>query len=161
MSVKACLYPLVGFGFQSISHLIPPPHSRIVSPTYGGAVNLGVEPMTGMLLSRTSWWLYYETGLTVEPIPPNIKHSSSQFMPKSLETSKNVFVRVDKVKTGLQPRRTLRRTYEGPYEVILRCRKIFIVKRNNKNESISIDRLKPAFVFEDLTKKKQLRFHIN
>ena len=31
--------------------------------TYGGAVYLGIEPMTGMLLSRTSWRLYYETGI--------------------------------------------------------------------------------------------------
>ena len=30
-----------------------PPYSMIVSPTYGGAVYLGIEPMTGMLLSRT------------------------------------------------------------------------------------------------------------
>ena len=30
------------------------PHSRIVSVTYGGTVYLGLEPMTSMLLSRTS-----------------------------------------------------------------------------------------------------------
>ena len=38
------------------------PHSRIVSPTYGGTVHLGLKPMTSMMLSRTSWRLYYETG---------------------------------------------------------------------------------------------------
>ena len=48
-----------GFGFQ---WLIWSPHSRILSPTYGDTVHLGLEPMTGMLLSRTSWRLYYETG---------------------------------------------------------------------------------------------------
>ena len=48
-----------GLGFQ---WLIDSPHSRIVSPTYGGAVYFGIEPMTGMLLSRTSWRLYNETG---------------------------------------------------------------------------------------------------
>ena len=25
-------------------------------------LDVGIEPMTGMLLSRTSWRLYYETG---------------------------------------------------------------------------------------------------
>ena len=51
--------PTCGLGFQ---WLIDSPHSRIVSPTYDGAVYLGIEPMTGMLLSRTNWRLYYETG---------------------------------------------------------------------------------------------------
>ena len=61
MSVKACLYPLVGLAF---SDKLIPSHSSIVSPTYGGAVYLGIEHMTGMFLSRTSWRLYYETGTT-------------------------------------------------------------------------------------------------
>ena len=50
------------------SHPKPHPVSAlngIVSPTYGGAVYLGIEPMTGMLLSRTSWRLYYETGIVI------------------------------------------------------------------------------------------------
>ena len=38
------------------------PHSRIVSPTYGGTVYSRLEPITGMLLSRTNWRLYHETG---------------------------------------------------------------------------------------------------
>ena len=50
---------LVGLAFSDL--LIP--HSRIVSPTYGGTVHAGLEPMTGMLLNRTSWRLYYKTGL--------------------------------------------------------------------------------------------------
>ena len=52
--------PTSGLGFQWL--IDSPPHSRIFSPTYGGAVYLGIEPITGMLLSRTSWRLYYETG---------------------------------------------------------------------------------------------------
>ena len=47
-----------GLGFQ---WLIDSTHSRIVSPTYGDTVHLGLEPMAGLLLSRTSWQLYYET----------------------------------------------------------------------------------------------------
>ena len=43
--------PLVELAF---SDLWITPHSRIVSPTYSGTVHLGLEPMTGMLLSRTS-----------------------------------------------------------------------------------------------------------
>ena len=58
LSVKACLHHL--WGWLSMTFWITP-HSRIVSPTYG-TVYLGLEPMTGMLFSRTSWRLYHETG---------------------------------------------------------------------------------------------------
>ena len=51
LSVKPCLYHL--WGWLSVTYGLPP-HSRIVSPTYGGTVHLGLEPITGMLLSRTS-----------------------------------------------------------------------------------------------------------
>ena len=30
--------------------------------TYGGMVHSRLEPISGMLLSRTSWWLYYQIG---------------------------------------------------------------------------------------------------
>ena len=39
--------------------------------------------------------------------------------------------------------------YEGPYDVIRRCRKYYVVKINEKNESNSVDRLKPAFESEE------------
>ena len=56
--------PLVGLAFSDLWITPPPPpyHSRIVSPTYDGTVYLGFKPMTGMLLSRTIWWLYHKTG---------------------------------------------------------------------------------------------------
>ena len=59
LSVNACLYPLVKWAWLSLIYCY---HSRIVSPTYGGTVYSGLEPMTGMLLSRTSWRLYHQTG---------------------------------------------------------------------------------------------------
>ena len=35
---------------------------QAVPEIHGTSYYLGIEPMTGMLLSRTSWRLYYETG---------------------------------------------------------------------------------------------------
>ena len=55
LSVKAWLYPLVKWVWLSVTFCY---HSRIVSPT----VYSGLEPMTGMLLRRTSWRLYHQTG---------------------------------------------------------------------------------------------------
>lgn len=65
------------------------------------------------------------------------------YVPKDLESSEFVFVRVDKV------RRSLTAPYDGPYQVMKRLRKAFIIMRNGKTETISIDRLKPAFVTTD------------
>ena len=72
-------------------------------------------------------------------IPTETRQPNQEiFIPKQLDSCKQVFVRIDKVKTGLMP------SYEGPYNVIRRLRKHFVVQIKNKNVSISIDRLKPA-----------------
>ena len=64
--------------------------------------------------------------------------TSKSFIPKGLTDCDKVFVRVDKVKPSLGS------PYEGPYDVIRRLRKYYIVNVNGKHQSVSIDRLKPA-----------------
>ena len=59
LPVKACLYPLVKWARLSVTFCY---RSRIVSPRYGNTVYSGLEPMTGMLLSHSSWRLYHQTG---------------------------------------------------------------------------------------------------
>lgn len=61
------------------------------------------------------------------------------FVHKSLPLCKKVFVRVDRVKTPLEP------PYAGPYEVIARSEKNYVVKIKEKKVNITIDRLKPCF----------------
>lgn len=78
----------------------------------------------------------------VVPVDSRKANNVKFYIPKDLSTSDKVFVRVDKVRTGLTP------PYEGPYEVLKRLRKYFIVKINGKSVSVSIDRLKPAHVSE-------------
>jgi hypothetical protein len=68
------------------------------------------------------------------------------YFPPDLTTSSHVLVRVDSVKKPLTP------PYEGPFEVIQREPKYFVIMRNGKKETVSIDRLKPAFIEDsDLT----------
>ena len=49
-----------------------------------------------------------------------------------------MFVRVDKVKLPLVP------PYEGPYEVVAKHPKYFVIYRKGREDKVSIDRLKPA-----------------
>ena len=74
----------------------------------------------------------------IRAIPPR-EYNNPVHLDKHLETCKFVFVRVDAVKKPLTP------PYEGPYKVIKRTHKYFIINKNGNNETISIDRIKPAF----------------
>ncbi|KAF2343791.1 hypothetical protein FHG87_025453 [Trinorchestia longiramus] len=62
----------------------------------------------------------------------------------ALETCTHVYVRVDAVKPALT------RPYEGPFLVIRRTAKYFIIEKHGKQDSVSIDRLKAAFVSDAL-----------
>ena len=60
------------------------------------------------------------------------------FTPKDLLQCSHVFIRVDRQKESLTP------PYDGPFEVIRRRRKAYIVNLNGTHKAVSIDRLKPA-----------------
>jgi hypothetical protein len=62
------------------------------------------------------------------------------FIPSSLMSSEFVFLRMDGVRKPLDP------PYTGPFRVIKRSDKTFVIARNGKQETVSIDRLKPAMV---------------
>lgn len=70
--------------------------------------------------------------------PPDIKTPEDKsYIPKSLMDCTHVFVRTDGV------RRSLQSPYEGPFEILRKLRKQFIIERNGKPLTVSIDRLKP------------------
>nr|XP_033203761.1 uncharacterized protein LOC117164662 [Bombus vancouverensis nearcticus] len=79
----------------------------------------------------------------IRPHPITRHGEKRTFMFRDLETSPYVFLRRDAIGDPLQP------PYDGPYQVIERGKKTFTVKINNKNVIVSIDRLKPAFLFND------------
>lgn len=65
------------------------------------------------------------------------------FVPKDLKNCSHVFQRRETVIKSLQ------NPYDGPYKVITRNVKTFKILINNQNKTVSIDRLKPAFVSKD------------
>lgn len=80
---------------------------------------------------------------TMSELQPTVTahhNKENVFIQKSLPTSSHVFVRNDTVKSALQP------PYDGPYEVLERSEKYYLIKFNNRTAKISIDRLKSAFL---------------
>ncbi|XP_037827262.1 uncharacterized protein LOC119615258, partial [Lucilia sericata] len=77
--------------------------------------------------------------------PVDIKHKSNKtvFLHKNLESCSHVFVRTDAVRKPLQ------QPYDGPYRVLKKTDKFFTLDVNGSSKVISIDRLKPAFMFND------------
>lgn len=80
----------------------------------------------------------------LRPTPTSHHTKSKIFVHKDLNNCTHVFVRNDTVKTPLQP------SYDGPFEVVKRYDKYFIIKFKNRETSISLDRLKPAFLLNNL-----------
>ncbi|CAI9724437.1 Hypothetical predicted protein [Octopus vulgaris] len=65
-------------------------------------------------------------------------------VPKDINTWTHVFVRNDGIPSQLRP------PYSGPYKVIKREPKYFVLDIGGKRNTVSIDRLKKAFIEEDL-----------
>ncbi|CAI2739044.1 unnamed protein product, partial [Dicrocoelium dendriticum] len=76
---------------------------------------------------------------SVRPTPPRFSPRNQQ-VHSDLHTCPFVFVRVDAVRKPLTP------PYEGPFKVLARKEKYFILDRNGSKDSLSLDRLKPAYV---------------
>ena len=78
----------------------------------------------------------------MEAVRPKVlqRHGNTPiFVHKSLMNVPSVFLRDDSIHSSLQ------RPYEGPFRVISRSDKTFVINRNGKYVTVSIDRLKPAF----------------
>lgn len=76
----------------------------------------------------------------IRPTPTSNHARPSTFVQKELASCTHVFVRIDAVKPPLSY------PYDGPYRVLRRRKKVFVVDINGKPSPISIDRLKAAFV---------------
>ena len=78
------------------------------------------------------------------PTEPRVQDRKTH-VPATLQTCTHVFVRIDGV------RRPLTRPYEGPFRVLNRREKHFVIDRHGHRESVSLDRLKPVILDEHLS----------
>ena len=85
---------------------------------------------------------------SIRPQPPRITQRNSN-IPHNLSTATHVFVRHDGVRKPLQP------PYDGPFPIISRTDKHFTIAINGRNDTISIDRLKPAHIDSEDSQSSQ------
>lgn len=76
----------------------------------------------------------------LRPVPTSRHAKPRVFVFKELKTCDQVFLREDASRGSLQP------AYSGPHKVLARGDKVFKVIVKNKEMTVSIDRLKPAFI---------------
>nr|VZI06299.1 unnamed protein product [Spirometra erinaceieuropaei] len=74
---------------------------------------------------------------TLRATPTRVSPTRS-FIPPNLDTCDLVLVQHDAVRRPLQP------PYGEPYEVLRRSDEHFVIERNGKTDTVSIDRAKPA-----------------
>ncbi|GBN70178.1 hypothetical protein AVEN_194978-1 [Araneus ventricosus] len=86
----------------------------------------------------------------LRPVPTSHHSSSNSFVPLDLRASSHVFVRCDTV------RKTLEQPYWGSFKVIRRNENFFTLSVNKGQSTVSIDRLKPAYVLPDVSSESAL-----
>ena len=65
------------------------------------------------------------------------------YVPTELHTCSHVFLRVDSVRPSMKP------PYTGPYRVVSRSNKTMTIESGGQKQTVSLDRVKPAFILED------------
>lgn len=81
-----------------------------------------------------------QTMRSIQPPPPRFHRQQNTYVPNNLASTEYVYVRKDSHKHPLQ------RPYEGPYRVVTKSDKYFILDVKGRSETVSIDRLKAAFI---------------
>lgn len=76
------------------------------------------------------------------PVPTSQHGSRTFYVPKGLQHCSHVFLREGPMRGSLQP------PYVGPYKVLQRNTKTFDIEVKGKKQTVTIDRLKPAYISE-------------
>nr|VZI39582.1 unnamed protein product [Spirometra erinaceieuropaei] len=105
--------------------------------------------LPGELVSPSNMLTFFEPCSYVEQLrsvmrklratPPRASPANS-FIPSDLDKCDFVLVRHDAVRRPLQP------PYDGPYKVLRRSDKDVVIERNGKTDTVSSDRVKPAYI---------------
>ncbi|GFW61164.1 uncharacterized protein TNCV_433881 [Trichonephila clavipes] len=78
----------------------------------------------------------------LQPIPTSAHTKSSMLVPTNSKSCSRVFCRVDSLQLPLS------QNYTVPHEVIRRTDRVFTIIISGKKKTVSIDRVKPAYVWD-------------
>ncbi|PIK35198.1 putative choline/ethanolamine kinase [Apostichopus japonicus] len=67
----------------------------------------------------------------------------ASYLPKDINSCSHVWIRIDRV------RKPLEAPYSGPYKVLKRTEHYFTLKMKDKEDTVSVSRLKPAYLEDD------------
>ena len=81
-----------------------------------------------------------QTMHSIQPPAPKFHGNQTSYVPSTLATAKYVYERKDSHKHPLQ------RPYDGPFRVVTKSDKYFTLEIKGRPETVSIDRLKTAYV---------------
>ncbi|KMQ86388.1 gag-pol polyprotein [Lasius niger] len=120
-------------------------HASPAQLVYGTPLRLPGELFTSTTDSSYSPSLdfvrrFQEHMQKLQPQPVVSHGKKAIFVHHELHTCSHVFLRTDAVRRPLQP------PYKGPYPVLSRHGKVFKILINGKPNTVSVDRLKPAFL---------------
>ena len=87
----------------------------------------------------------------VKATPPRPNVRAARELTNLLQNATHVFIRHDAVRKPLQP------PYDGPYKVLDRAPKYFTVDVKGRRDTVSVDRLKPAYL-DQVQESAQLPF---
>ena len=85
-----------------------------------------------------------QTMSKIRPIPPSRHAVNKTFISQDLKTCTHVFLRNDTVKKPLQA------PYDGPFEVVARTDKTLTIKISGKPATVSLNRVKPAYILSSV-----------
>uniref|UniRef100_A0A0L8HFT9 Integrase catalytic domain-containing protein n=2 Tax=Octopus bimaculoides TaxID=37653 RepID=A0A0L8HFT9_OCTBM len=138
--------PLILLGIQStIKKEVGHTPAELV---YGTALTLPeqmIEPVSPQDLPDPAKYVHrLRTAMSnLSPAAPRQQNVASQ-VPKDINTWIHVFVRNDGTPSQLQP------PYSGPYKVLKKEPKYFVLDIGGKRNTVSVDRLKKAYIKEVL-----------
>ena len=98
------------------------------------------EPSSNILDSAIYLGRLRENMMTLKSATQRLQTNRPVYVPRDLQNCTHVFVRIDAVRKPLQS------PYDGPFEVIQRQPNFFKVQLKGRQDNISVDRLKPAFL---------------
>lgn len=93
-----------------------------------------------------------ETMRSLTPPPPQFHGNHTSYVPPKLTSTGYVYVRID------SHRHPLQRHYDGPFRIIEAQNKYFVLEMKGRQEKVSVDRLKIAYVTDPTTTANTLSY---